>query len=139
MTVQLYYVNTVINAGSQDYLSYYFEDKNIIKVNLNQGAEANYYFTKYSLETDESILPMTNSHIDEGVYVDTEVIPSFYPISSSTAPKSLAKIYFRKAPDVYTITRSFQKLDDTLSYIGGLFGIIVLFFLSFSIYDKFAY
>ncbi len=73
------------------------------------------------------------------MYIDTEVIPSFYPIESASTPKTIAKIYFRKAPAIYTFTRSFQKLDDTLSYIGGLFGIIVLFFLFFSIYDKFAY
>jgi hypothetical protein len=38
-----------------------------------------------------------------------------------------------------TIERSFQKLDDTLSYIGGLFGIIMILFVLFSIYDKFGY
>ena len=35
--------------------------------------------------------------------------------------------------------RGFQKFDETLSYIGGLFGFIMILFSIFSLYDKYAY
>lgn len=71
------------------------------------------------------------------MYVPTTAKSSIYPLSTD-APV-YAKIYFRKAANIYSVNRSFQKLDETLSYVGGLFGIIVVFCTVFSIYDKFAY
>lgn len=41
------------------------------------------------------------------------------------------KFYLRKSPISLSIARSFRKVDDTLSYIGGLLGTILLF-LSFA-------
>ena len=37
------------------------------------------------------------------------------------------------------IARSFQKLDQTLSYIGGLFGTIILLLISLKFYSKYSY
>lgn len=50
-----------------------------------------------------------------------------------------AKIYLRKAGQKSAISRSYQKLDQTLSYIGGLLGTVILLMTFMSIYSKFCY
>jgi hypothetical protein len=59
-----------------------------------------------------------------------------YTVSSNN---QYAKLYIRKASVKEDTTRSFQKLDQTLSFIGGLFGTVMLICIFLSIYDKYAY
>ena len=49
------------------------------------------------------------------------------------------KFNWRKAANKAQITRTFQKLDQTLSYIGGLFGTIVLLLIFLKFYSKYSY
>ncbi len=52
---------------------------------------------------------------------------------------SYMKFYLRKSSVDLVVQRSFRKVDDTLSYIGGLFSTIV-FCLSFlNLYAEFSY
>jgi ABC-type multidrug transport system permease subunit len=50
-----------------------------------------------------------------------------------------AKIYLRKSSQRLDVSRSFQKLDQTLSYIGGLLGTVILFLVVISLYSQFCY
>lgn len=45
----------------------------------------------------------------------------------------------RKAAKQIEAERSFQKLDQTLSYIGGLFGTLILLLLFLNLYSKYSY
>ena len=49
------------------------------------------------------------------------------------------KLYLRKAPHDQSFSRSFQKLDQTFSYIGGLFSTIVLLLMFLNFYSKYSY
>lgn len=49
------------------------------------------------------------------------------------------KLYLRKSPIFISIFRSFKKIDDTLSYIGGLFSTIFVLFLIFNQYNEIAF
>ena len=49
------------------------------------------------------------------------------------------KLFLRKSPMSISITRSFRKVDDTLSYIGGLFGTITFLFIFVSWYNELSY
>lgn len=49
------------------------------------------------------------------------------------------KFNFRKGASKIEINRNFQKFDQTLSYIGGLFGFITLFLFFLSLYSKYSY
>jgi len=40
---------------------------------------------------------------------------------------------------VNTYDRSYKKLDEVISYIGGLFGTVISFFFIFNIYHSYAY
>jgi len=136
VTANLYFVNPVINAGSKTYIDYYLEDANYFTFNTLNGVSANMYFSEYSITTDHSIFPWKDTSVDSGVIGTGIALGQSYAVSSNN---QYAKIYIRKASGRYDITRSFQKVDQTLSFIGGLFGTVVLIFLFVSIYDKYCY
>ena len=56
-----------------------------------------------------------------------------------TSSNRYAKIYLRKSDSNIKITRSFQKLHETLSFIGGLYSTAILFMFVIAIYDKYSY
>lgn len=49
------------------------------------------------------------------------------------------KLFLRKSPISLSIQRSFRKVDDTLSYIGGLFSTILVFFGLINLYNELSY
>ena len=49
------------------------------------------------------------------------------------------KFYLRKSASNYQVTRTFRKLDSTFSYIGGLFGTIILILSFLKLYSKYCY
>lgn len=49
------------------------------------------------------------------------------------------RFYLRKSPITLTINRSFRKIDDTLSYIGGLFSAMLMFLGIVSLYNEISY
>lgn len=59
-----------------------------------------------------------------------------YTVSSNN---QYAKIYLRKSSEKLDISRSYQKLDESLAYIGGLLGTVILLMAFMSIYSKFCY
>lgn len=46
------------------------------------------------------------------------------------------KLYLRKSSIIYVMTRKFQKLDDTFSYIGGLFSTILTLLVILNFYNE---
>ena len=49
------------------------------------------------------------------------------------------KLFIRKSAESVFVVRSFQKIDETFSYIGGLFGTIILLFIFLTLYSKYSY
>ena len=49
------------------------------------------------------------------------------------------KFYIRKSSMSIDIERSFRKIDDTLSYIGGLFSALITFLFFMNIYNEYSY
>lgn len=56
---------------------------------------------------------------------------------SSTEP--YFKFYLRKGAANYSYVRAVQKLDQTLSYIGGLFGTLAILLMFLNLYSKYSY
>jgi hypothetical protein len=50
-----------------------------------------------------------------------------------------ASFFFFKSTNTKTIMRNFQKIDEILSYIGGLFGTIAILLFIVSIYNGYSY
>lgn len=55
----------------------------------------------------------------------------------------LNNVYFQmniaKSSFHYDYERSFQKVDETLSFIGGLYGAVLILFVGLSFYSKYSY
>ncbi len=78
------------------------------------------------METDESLYPWIDiNETDTFIVNRAERETSSYEI---TPTESYAKLYLRKSDNKLHLERSFTKLDDFLSYIGGLFGLITIIF-----------
>ena len=56
-TVNIYFINPVINAGDSNYITYYLEDSNFFSFDLFTGISANLYHNDYKITTDNSIMP----------------------------------------------------------------------------------
>jgi hypothetical protein len=85
-------------------------------------------------------MPWSDVVSKKGSIVEEVAMPNYYPAQANNhGVKTFAQIYFRKSASKKVFDRGSQKLDETLSYIGGLFGIMVIVFTFITQYNKFAY
>ena len=87
----------------------------------------------YSITTDDSITPLQDIKTESGGIIIDNAIKNRYEISADNSVYCTFFIY--KSPLSYEINRSYEKLDEILSYIGGLFGTIVLMLFIIRIYN----
>jgi hypothetical protein len=57
VTLNYYFVNTVINPQKTDYLSYYLEDRNYFTFTQTLGMTANIFISTFTIDTDLSLWP----------------------------------------------------------------------------------
>lgn len=129
-TFNYYYVNTILNPQNSDYLGYYLEDRNYFTFTPTLGVTANIFISSFEIDTDQSLLPNTQIAVDTGgvVYEQTQAFV-YVPASEYLS------LYLRKSSLSLSIARSFQKIGDTLSYIGGLFSAIMTALLIVNMYN----
>jgi hypothetical protein len=121
----LYYVNPLINPGNTDYLDYYLDDSNFVSFTKLQGSYTMVYLEDYVIETDESLLPLSDIRIDKGLKV-----PHVSRLNSMDVFNGLyVSYYIQKSETKITYIRSFNKIDELFSYVGGLIGTILGFML----------
>ena len=94
------------------------------------GMEMYIYNAAFSITTDESILPFGFTHQENGSMV-TSVATNSYKMGNNTDVYCF--ISFFRDPTTIVISRSFQKVIDAFSYVGGLLGsfLLVLIFVNF--------
>lgn len=121
-----YFVNTIINPQDKQYISYYIEDKNYFQFTKTLGMTANMFISSYQIDTDQSLWPVKQPKKDMGGIVFESA--QTFVIQPTT---EYIQLYLRKSSLSMSVQRSFRKVDETLSYIGGLFStiIICLFFM----------
>jgi hypothetical protein len=135
----IYFINPLINADQQDFLSYYLEDSNYVMFSATAGEECQLMMEDYHIETDESILPFTESRVDEGGIITKNCIKNRYTIDPANPEPLYATFFIFKSPISKSVSRSFQKIDEILSYIGGLFGTIAICFFFVNIYNSYSF
>lgn len=91
----------------------------------------------YNIETDDSISPFSVMVYNEGGIVDKSAIKNRYTISDDNT--NYCTFFFYKSANSLQISRSYQKLDEILSYIGGLFGTIALCLFFVKIYNGYSF
>jgi hypothetical protein len=115
-----FFVNPLLNPGSQEYIDYYVEDTNFVAFTSKMGTYSNAYVQDYKIITDESILPFAEQREDAGLII-TE---PFQNLNFEVTTNFLAQLFFYKSNTLVTFNRSFYKIDEFFSYVGGLVGVI---------------
>lgn len=78
------------------------------------------------------MLPVEDLKKEDGGIVTT--VAQTFNFQVTTDP-SLVRLYLRKSSTNISIQRTFQRIDDTLSYIGGLFSAILGALLLIGMYN----
>lgn len=94
-------------------------------INGQFSVDTNLYISQYEIETDESLWPISDIQITKGIYIDRSAKEEFI---HSVQDGTLARFYVRKSDQKLKIVRSYRKLDDMFSYLGGLFGLLAVAF-----------
>ena len=121
----VFYTNTLLNKDQLIPTQPVFEDKLYLKTSNSLGIDMNMYISEFNMETDNSLYPWEAKETKNGLIVDPNEKEQWNYIPNDN---TMTKVYFRKSDNKVYITRSFRKIDDMLSYIGGLFGIIAVLF-----------
>lgn len=135
-TVNIYFINPVINPGEKEFVSYYLEDSNYFAFDTTTGISANVFHNDFTVTSDNSIMPWSESKDVSGTQVLQTAVGQTFQVQSNN---QYFKFYWRKSASKIQVNRSFQKLDQTFSYIGGLFGTIILLLIFLKFYSKYSY
>jgi len=98
------------------------DDTNNFPFGITLGTSCNFFLQTYTINTDNSLLPFEDISSQSGGFTDAPALMTTYQPSQN----EFMRFYIRKSPAEQIYTRSFFKLDDLLSYIGGLFGLIAM-------------
>lgn len=125
--VKFFIVDTRISPAEQNPISKILEKKIFLSFTDELGTKGYISFAHYSVTTDTSILPYTDEVEETGSFI--------HKYATSTIGLSSDRfIYleFFKTTEELNVSRSVAKVDEMLSYVGGLFGLLwvaVAFFL----------
>ena len=116
-------VNTQLNTESQDYKQFYFDDINGFSFTDTFGTSSRIFIQEDVVETEESIFPFYSSVNTDKIINVPQKMDSF---SQTPAPgQYVLDVRFNKSPKVTSYTRTFNKVDEYLSYVGGMIGTII--------------
>ena len=106
-----------------------------LKFTPTMGMRGAAYFGRYHIETDQSYWPW-NVYEERGGNYITRVETSHFEVRQ----KTLFRFELIHDTEEITVTRSYGKLDNMLSYIGGLFGLLfAVFFFFLEAYNEYCY
>lgn len=138
-SLNFYYTSSTLNFDLEQPLGRYLEDTHSFIFSPEMGVSTNVYLTNYEIISDDNIV-LWQSIGGVGsfsVVRSTDIIENSYfkPLEGE-----FLKIYLRKSPETKTIQRSYLKLDELLSNLGGLFSIaFMLFQLPLYYYNSYCY
>lgn len=124
--VQFYLVNTIISPDQPVAINKIIEKNIFMAFTQTTGTSGLVNLASYSLITDNSILPYTDPTTDTGAFID-----NYQSNSISINSDHYIEFSFYKSTTSLTVSRSLGKLDQTLSYVGGLFGLLFGFIAFF--------
>ncbi|CAK81191.1 unnamed protein product (macronuclear) [Paramecium tetraurelia] len=131
-----YITNQMVSPSKgDDYVQSFLDDELFFSfVPQMIGKEADVFFTKYSMKTDNNLLPTESAFDTKELFAKQS---GDYRDQNNYASDTFAQVYFRRSPYTTYIQRSYQKLDKLLSILGG-FANIVFVVLGFivAIYNK---
>ena len=125
-----------INPDNANYREPYLETRNDFSFTLNGSAiEADIYVEEAIVSTDHSIWPIADIRKDRILSVEEFAAGSAVGIIDDT----YLTLSLKKSPIQRTYTRYFMRVDDFLSYVGGIIGTIIGFLFLIHIYARQAF
>ncbi|KAL4479909.1 hypothetical protein ABPG74_020425 [Tetrahymena malaccensis] len=123
----LYTSNYIINPmKSEGYLSSFVEDSLIFSVQKEVSyTTADIFFTQSNIETDQSLIPFKDIQNESYLLYSFGNLRQQYVLGYQ--PVIYADFFIRKDSMTYTYSRSFTKISEILSYIGGFTQVFILF------------
>lgn len=131
----VFLLNTLINPSSQDYITYYLEDRNFILFTNTYSGILSIFVSDYEITTDESIIPIKQEKVERGGMINSlgQLVP--FQITDSV----YASFVLRRASTTTVVSRAFRRVDDTFSYIGGLFGFVLIVLVFMNEYTEYSF
>jgi len=128
--------NTLINSQqSQNYLVHYLDKKTYYPIDTQNGnfdTILQYYMENYYVVTDNSLMPWSSYSSDYGFYYPQQPITSYRPNPSSRY--ILFRMFFQLNNQQQYHQRSFLKIFDAISQVGGLVPVFTLAFFWLNYY-----
>lgn len=125
--LNFYLMNNIINIYDFDNtVNPFMDDRIYLLINRDSYKEKNFYFTQQKIFTDSSII--TTSYKED---IDTFIFDNNFDESELTfneADGTYASVYFRSNFLAKYHYRTFEKLGKFVSYIGGFWSVLFLFF-----------
>ncbi|KAL4509333.1 hypothetical protein ABPG72_018264 [Tetrahymena utriculariae] len=123
----LYTTNYLINPKkSENYVSSFIEDSIIFSVQKDVSyTTADIFFTENIVNTDQSLIPFQDMQSQSYLHYSFGNLRQQYTIGNQQVV--YADFYIRKDSMIYTYNRSFTKISEILSYIGGFTQVFILF------------
>ena len=135
--MDFYVLNTGFNPDGQNPTFYFMENRNWIGFSLTSTYGYILEVGTYEIESDVSMTPVIEEEVINGTYIFNS-LPLIYERERNNSFALFAFVSFQLGVQHLKIEREFGKLDDALSYVGGLFGIIIafagFFFMSYNEY-----
>ncbi|CAD8089546.1 unnamed protein product [Paramecium sonneborni] len=125
--IRMYMTNNVINPLSVQNVSQTFlDDESYFSFLLSTGTEADIFYQKYNITTDDNIIPLLKE-VDEEV-INVKRAGDFKTKIVQNNDQQFSAIYLRRSPYTYIIRRELEDIADLLSYLGGFANIVALIF-----------
>jgi hypothetical protein len=136
--LSVYFANPVIDASEKQYLEYVLEDTNYFEFTNMVGVSSQIFLTEYEVNTDNSIYPEPFKDVttEKGLTLSERPVVSNFEIINTD---EFVRLYLKKSDLIQQFDRSYTRFDSTLAYLGGLFGMALIFFYGMKAFSEYAY
>ncbi|CAD8084663.1 unnamed protein product [Paramecium sonneborni] len=138
--LKLYTVNQILNPQNPDdqYLQTFIDDSFYLKfLPSDVFKTVDVFLKEYEVQNDLSLTPFSDIALSKFYILDQSEIKERIEFQSKTS-NDIAAIYFRKSPYKTSIYRSYLKIDELLSNLGGIQQIFFFFLgIILSLYNRF--
>ncbi|CAK81194.1 unnamed protein product (macronuclear) [Paramecium tetraurelia] len=125
--IRMYMTNNVINPLQVQNVSQTFlDDETYFSFLLQTGTEADVFYQKYNITTDDNVIPILKK-IDEEI-INVKRAGDFKTKIVQNNDQQFSAIYLRRSPYTQIVKRELQDISDLLSYLGGFANIVALVF-----------
>lgn len=95
LSLNYYFINTIINPDDTEYLKTYLEDRHFFTFTFDYGTKVNLFISSYKINTDESLWPISEYSQNAGGFVYEPTQSFIYkPTALNT---EYVQLYIRKS------------------------------------------